>query len=184
MMKFEGSVTYLSDLSFQSEQTDLILLDEADFFIYENPKNFQKAFEGRTVIGFTATSKNQRATSLERQVLSSLGFKLASYHEDNHEDQGIPSIHEIVKFDSPEALKQFMIQRLSKRSLLLYCSVEKLQTLIGKWPQLIHFSADSSHTILHSLEIQNPNGLYQLLVITDPCLMRGIDPRAPIRGLD
>jgi hypothetical protein len=61
-------------LNFNPANNDIVIFDEADDFIYENPGAFKDFICNRQSICFTATLSGE--SSIERQVLSYLNLKV------------------------------------------------------------------------------------------------------------
>ena len=52
----EDEVHYHEDLEFDIERGDLVVIDEVDHFIYDNPEKFFQFQLGKKILGFTATA--------------------------------------------------------------------------------------------------------------------------------
>ena len=70
-------VKYHSNLSFVATRGDIILMDESDVFIYDNPNEFKKYVSNICpCICFTATL---HGAEIELSVLEALQFKIFDY---------------------------------------------------------------------------------------------------------
>ena len=76
LASIEKKIKYHCDLKFKSYPGEIILIDEADEFIFTDPKLFNKATEGRKVMCLTATVDDHKEESLERALISKLGFRI------------------------------------------------------------------------------------------------------------
>lgn len=76
---FEENVHYHDSLVFETGKGDLVIIDEADYFIYNDPDAFYKFQQNKKVLGFTATASNKNTNGLERMVFNSMNFKEATY---------------------------------------------------------------------------------------------------------
>ena len=76
---FRASVQYRSSLNEPVEQLDTLLFDEADYFVFSDPKRFENLCQRRQVICMSATIPDSSANKLEYAVLERLKFKIFSY---------------------------------------------------------------------------------------------------------
>lgn len=60
---------YHSGLDFVASQGEVVLIDEADYFILSDPWQFQNAIKDSKCICFSATINQSRVVSLETEVL-------------------------------------------------------------------------------------------------------------------
>lgn len=72
----QEAVVYHKDLHFEVESRELVIFDEADEYIYEDPKAFLDFIKQHSCICLTATSGGNAAKSAERCILNHIGFKI------------------------------------------------------------------------------------------------------------
>jgi len=65
----EGQVEYHIDLNFQVNDGELVIIDEADFLIYDDPEKFRDFAAKCACICFTATPDDQDPLGMEIKVL-------------------------------------------------------------------------------------------------------------------
>ena len=81
----QDHVHYHVDFAFETEKGDLIIVDEADYFIYDDPEAFYQFQLNKRVIGFTATASRKDIKGLERSV-----FECMKFHEATYWPSGVP----------------------------------------------------------------------------------------------
>jgi hypothetical protein len=65
-------VIYCVGIGFVPERNALIIVDEVDIFLLDDPCNFKTLIAANACIGLTATAAN---TAMEKKVAESLDFK-------------------------------------------------------------------------------------------------------------
>jgi len=78
-------VIYHSNPEFESSQAEIVIVDEADYFILRDPNLFLTKFKQNKVICLTATPQKDEQDSIENQVLTDLKFKLFQFWPDHWE---------------------------------------------------------------------------------------------------
>ena len=76
---FEGNVLYHEGLNFKHGKNDVLLIDEADLLIFEDPMLLKKALKQSAAICFTATPPQSGQQSLERKIYDHLSLKSYEY---------------------------------------------------------------------------------------------------------
>ena len=82
-MDYEEKVHYHDGLDFETEKGDLIIIDEVDYFIYGDTKDFYEFQLNKRIIGFTATASTKEVKGLERTVFETMKFNEATYWPSN-----------------------------------------------------------------------------------------------------
>jgi hypothetical protein len=72
----EERVEYHLGLNFAKDGKGVVICDEADELIFDNPGNFKKSTQQCKVIALTATPDNGNALGLENAVLKALNFSI------------------------------------------------------------------------------------------------------------
>jgi len=67
-------VSYQASLEFEVKPCDLVIVDEADFFLLQNPALFKSKFKDTPVISFTSTFAGKNRNSIEIEILESLNY--------------------------------------------------------------------------------------------------------------
>ena len=67
-----------SQLSDEWTAEDLVIVDEADCFIFSDPAAFSLAMQSTNTVCFTASAADSDLSNLEAKVLEKLGFEI--YH--------------------------------------------------------------------------------------------------------
>lgn len=73
---FEDKVVYHESMGFTAEEGELIIFDEADEFIYNDPKAFLAFIGQRMCVCLTATSGGSDQEVAENSILKHIGLKL------------------------------------------------------------------------------------------------------------
>jgi len=60
-----GKIVYRSDLNFHVKKSHMVIVDEADFFIFKDMARLRKLMQTCTVICFTASTPDQNEVELE-----------------------------------------------------------------------------------------------------------------------
>ena len=74
LMQMERRVEYHSDIAFKPTHSELVILDEGDFFVFGKPKEFHQFSKKTMLIVLSATSDGGDAVGTEAKVLKVLGF--------------------------------------------------------------------------------------------------------------
>ena len=88
---------YHNDLRFESLPKSLILIDEIDVLLNDNPKQFYDELEvlvNSTTIGFTATLFEE--IEMEHDILTKMSFKFFTYWPDQLNRPGHASVDEFI----------------------------------------------------------------------------------------
>lgn len=72
-------VEYTDELDFLIAPEDLMIVDEADYFIMNFPDKFAQVARDARCIGMTATAINEEGQSIENEIFGELGFQLFDY---------------------------------------------------------------------------------------------------------
>ena len=75
----QSKVEYHTGLDFEPEENSLILVDESDRLMFEQPKVFADFIKKKFCICFTATPNNCDQHGVEAEVTKFLGFKQHNY---------------------------------------------------------------------------------------------------------
>ena len=73
----QNSIIYHSNISFEYDpDSDLIIFDEADEYIYGNPQAFTTFLSKSFCVCLTATSGGKNEEALEMSILKHIGLKI------------------------------------------------------------------------------------------------------------
>jgi hypothetical protein len=75
----QDNVEYRVGYDFEPEENALILVDESDKLMFNEPKNFKKFIEKKFCVCFTATPSNCDQQGVEAEAVKALGFKQYNY---------------------------------------------------------------------------------------------------------
>ena len=70
----EDSVKYTTTLDFKLEENTLLICDELDYFLYNDPYNFLKVSQGLRLIGFTGTAAEEGVEGIEDLTIKNFKF--------------------------------------------------------------------------------------------------------------
>lgn len=100
----ESQVEYHLGCNFKPGSGDLVIIDEADAIMFNDPVKFSEAIDGCLVLGFTATPDNFNAAGAENRVLNLLKFQKYHYMLDQ-QDEKPPELafDEVIACDSAAA---------------------------------------------------------------------------------
>ena len=79
LSNFEDRVFYHEDLDFKHGKNDVLLIDESDVLVFDDPLLLKKAFKLSAAICFTATPPSQGQQTLERKIYDHLSLRLCEY---------------------------------------------------------------------------------------------------------
>lgn len=102
----------------------LVIVDEADSIMYDNPSMFHTFIQGNCCIAFTATPEDGDAKSVEASILKHMSFKRFEYIA-VAKDKADVQINSVSASDKV----QYVIDQLSIGPVLLLCG-ESLASMI------------------------------------------------------
>ena len=74
-----NKVHYHNKLDFTPKSTDVVIIDESDVFIFNEPSLLDNTLTEARCICFTATSLARKSVKIEDEVLNDLGFEHFRY---------------------------------------------------------------------------------------------------------
>jgi hypothetical protein len=80
-------VEYRVGIDFEAKEGELVIIDEADCFIFNSPDNFIKLVKESACICFTATPDNKDPDGVEARLLSTFGIAKYNYFIGNSEEE-------------------------------------------------------------------------------------------------
>lgn len=75
----ESRIEYHTELNFVCQQGELVIIDEADCFMFRNPSAFKRFVAEVCCLCFTATPDDQDIKGVEAKVVTALEFSRFSY---------------------------------------------------------------------------------------------------------
>lgn len=79
----ESQIQYHENCNFTALESELVIVDEADCFMFNDPTGFKSFISKTCCLCFTATPDNQDPEGIEAKILNSLEFKRFHYSLDN-----------------------------------------------------------------------------------------------------
>ena len=76
MMKHGDRVERHAGLDFQAKSNEVLVFDEVDELLFENPVVFARFIKNHSVIALTATVDDAQKDSIERSIIEHLGFQI------------------------------------------------------------------------------------------------------------
>lgn len=101
-------IAYHTTLDFPSEIGSVVLIDEVDYFLYNDPNRFYALTRDKVVIGFTATTGTHKLRTIEKQVLSDMQFVERSYWPKDVEKPVLPFLQEKVNANCFRGLNEWL----------------------------------------------------------------------------
>jgi hypothetical protein len=76
LSNLEDKITYHENIDFELVEDELVIFDEADEYIYEDPKAFLEFISEHMCVCLTATSGGQNQEAAEKTILGHIGLKV------------------------------------------------------------------------------------------------------------
>lgn len=89
LFSFEDKVEYHIGYDFELKANELIIVDEADVFIFENPVKFRQFVSKNACLCYTATPETSQTKGLEARVFTPMNIKKYYYVL---EEEGVPTL--------------------------------------------------------------------------------------------
>lgn len=183
MTDFEKNVHYHDDLIFESEKGDLIIIDEVDHFIYGDTKQFYFFQQNKKIIGFTVTASTKEIKGLERSV-----FECIKFHEATYWPSGVPKPYIDYSFRGVDVSNTMDLCRelnryLRKAPVLVYCTELDVKTIGHDVKPAQEIKTRRDFRVLTQLDITDHMGRHELILATTEEEMRGVNLRAPMKGV-
>lgn len=167
----------------------MVIIDEADCFIFNSPDDFMKLVKESACVCFTATPDNKDPSGVEARLLKAFGLTKYNYMIGDGEEEEKQKKYlaaDIARDIQKEAaatneLKVAFIQKKAKEGpTIVYCAAELKAALIEKGSQVISVEPgqEIDTDFFRSLDKANEEGLYPLIVTCSTFGMRGIDYRS------
>jgi len=180
---FEGKVHYHEDLNFRHGKTDVLLIDEADQLIFEDPMLLRKALKHSPALCFSATPPNSGQQTLEMEIYQHLGFKLRSYWP---KALARPlNTRLVIKVDAKYAdnLSAFVEERARHRAVLIYTNEPTASNLLSQIGDSQRVTQAADPAQLRRLNIRPNATSHKVLVATESQVMRGFDYLGGHKGI-
>jgi len=171
-------VSYHSDTSFLPGSSSVVIMDESDEAVFNDPKAFQKFARKTSCVCLTATCAETYIGGIERNVLKKMDFRI---FEDLIEHAGkkvtAPSFKKLKRMTDEETIA-LLEEKTQQQAVLLYCGTELKDILISRLEYTTYIDEAVSHTKLRNLD-ESIDGRFSLLV-TDQASqgLRGLDLRS------
>ena len=173
----DTKVEYHVGIDFPPELGSLVLIDEADTYMLDDPEKFREFSSANVCIGLTATPA---MTNMETAVQELLNFKQYSYNMgngavDTYEKMAVDSV-----IDAPDnKTKVQCISDIAKTNpVLVYGSEELLTALKEADINVLIVNDETEHNLLRQLDTPGEDERYVVAMATDLKCMRGIDYRS------
>lgn len=169
--KLKERVKYHVGLDFVKEPGALLIYDESDAMLFNNPGQFNTFTGSNPCICLTATPGGKDG-DLEEEVIKYLGLKVVKDQDHESRLQADKLITEV---------SDFLERTLPLQPVLVYCTEAEAEVLT-KGFKYVTDDEILDEEILGNLERKTENK-YPLLIATKAELMRAIDYRAPNLGI-
>ena len=186
-----NKVEYKSSLKDLLPQNKLLyIIDEIDYFIFDDPETFFKLTRNTHVIGLTATwTSSEGDNNGENEFLSLYGFKeiqATSFVSREHikPQDAMQLVRSELSLD-PEQIHTWLKEELKKRAVLIWTTPELKNELKIRAEVLPFLDGDvpPSASVLRKLHEKSKDKLFPVVVASDKRTMRGTDYRAPNTGI-
>jgi len=119
-------VTYHIGLNFEKNVGDILVIDEADLFIFSNAIRFIEAVGSHRCLCLTGTPDNCDEDGVERLILQALNFTMVdSVVENSAQLNELPHITELED-DTAEAFIGFLNEKLAVMPVILMTTEDRL----------------------------------------------------------
>ena len=182
LASLSDKVEYSMSLNVEVKKNDVLIFDEADYFIYKYPCLFEKLTANQNVICFTATTPDSDLQELEHRVLQRQKFKLYNYAP-----EALCLAKRLVPDRTIEPLTgclliTFLETITHEQPVLVYTTKERADMILNKIVDAFQVTVESKADLLTGLDERTQSGKYQVLVFTDPLVARGTNFRAKGTG--
>jgi late competence protein required for DNA uptake (superfamily II DNA/RNA helicase) len=175
-------VFYHVGIGFECTGGDILIIDESDTLIFEDPEAFDKMMDKNRCICLTATPDDNDRKGAEKQVITAL--KLTKYlYGFTAEDFAQAKLDLTLTLADNSAILAFLREEIRLRPVLFYCSEEAMQYIVNQEQAFIHAKGVESDDALRNLDQRATEDSYSLVIATTAEAMRGIDYRAPTVGI-
>jgi superfamily II DNA helicase RecQ len=128
----ETRFEYHTDLNFVCLPGELVIIDEADCFMFKDPSAFKLFATEACCLCFTATPDNQDPNGIEARVITALEFKRFNYSQAGADVVNVSlEVDETVQCETLEEKAQFIKERVAQGPVHVYCDTpltEQLKT--------------------------------------------------------
>lgn len=176
-------IRYHLNLDFVSEENDLIVIDEADYLMCNDPIKFFCRLEKEQVICLTATQDDLNLSQLEDEVMQFHDFTKIDFWPKCMERPLKTEVDKKLKFQYAEELCEHLRGELKSNPVLVFGNdaVETEFKEAGLHPICVDGFKDFQR--LKKLNIKENGELYDLLVAKQEVTMRGTDFRCTNVGI-
>lgn len=151
--------------------------------IFKNLQDFQKMTTKARCICLTATTPRDGNSKLEQKIYEDLGLKSLAYVPNNMPDQNEEMATQPLPNLSNDQFVEHVREISKEQAVLIYTDVTEQTSLLEKLPWSEKVSAETDAASLRELDMMKTDQHYRVLVASDVGTMRGVDLRAPTRGL-
>lgn len=128
LFSFEDKVEYHIGYDFEPKANELIIVDEADTLIFEDPIKFRQFIQKNACLCFTATPETTQSKGLETKVFAAMNMKKYFYIlEDEGKSTLVPEFDQ--KPSMPADLTEYISNLLQAGPVLLYGTDEQVNAL-------------------------------------------------------
>ena len=129
-----GKIVYHSDLSFHVKKSHMVIIDEADCFVFQEMAMLKKLMQKCTIICLTASTPDQNESELEAQIFAAMNLKCFSFERPN---KGVPHQHVVVQTLPQQNINDF-IKFVEKKSedmaVVIYTRDAQVLKLVQRVP--------------------------------------------------
>lgn len=177
LAKFTDRVEYAHSLNVSLKRFDVLLIDEADHFMYGNPVAFERIIRAYPTICFTATIPESDLNQLEGEVLDRMGLKCYNYAPSVVQMPKRLSLDRIVDVQTDEKLLEFLRSITQTQPALVYTSKTRAAMILEKITDAFKVTVDTRADLLVAEEEMGHSGNFKVFVADDQLVCRGSDFR-------
>jgi len=135
------------------------------------------------VIGFTTTASSKGIDDLERSAFETMKFNEATYWPKNVPVPFVDYSLRAIDVSCFRDLCRVVTHMLDRFPVLLYCDKENVQTVWNDITPAEEIKDRRDYKVLTQLDKLDIRGHNRLILATTEEEMRGVDLRAPIKGV-
>ena len=135
------------------------------------------------MLGFTATASTKATGARERSVFECMKFNEATYWPKNVAVPFVDYSLRTVDGSCFRDLCRVIGHELDRRPVLLFCDQKEIDTVWSDITPAKEIKDRRDYGILKQLDRVNHKGMHELILATTEEEMRGVDLRAPMKGV-
>lgn len=167
----EGQVQYHLGLDFECDSKSLVIIDEADIFMFGDAEKFRSFVNGISCVCFTATPDNGKTNGLEQKFIDMFMFKRFEYMiEGNQNLQAFMSLEvdEVPVCEDDKQKAQYIVSKSTTGPVLVFGSYSLAEEIIvlGQKPLIIAEDQEINSKVLRNLDQMNSEMTHYKIVVS------------------